>query len=236
MRGIYFFWVFIVCALLTSSIEALRQYRESQYVNAIAAEVVRKAGAEDNRSRVIALRDYLRERVTYRGAAYDDRPFLRATTAETLRAGRGYCGEVTRAFINMAGAVGVRAQRINLYGGDNHVVAEAELQPGERALVDSQNPPHVRDLESLDQALLRPEYDDYSTLHLRRLHVNWLVSRVKLELGTLTYLIENPHALKSVLWLALAMTSLAGKFLSSLVLRPSSLVLRPSYATAPSDQ
>jgi hypothetical protein len=34
-----------------------------------------------------------------------------------------------------------------------------------------------------------------------------------LELGQLTYWIENPHALKSGLWLALAMTLLAGKFL-----------------------
>ena len=61
------------------SIELVRQYRESQYVKAIAAEIVQKAGAEDTRSRVIALRDYLRERVTFRGAMHNDRSFLRAT-------------------------------------------------------------------------------------------------------------------------------------------------------------
>ena len=80
-------------------------------------------------------------------------------------------------------------------------------------LVDSQNPPHVRDLEPLDQVILRPEYDDYSTLNLRRLRLNWLAPHVKLELGPLTYWIENPHALKSGLWLAVAMTLLVGKFL-----------------------
>src|SRR5262245_48232553 len=229
-------YVVVAGALAMFAIEMVRQRREGQYVKAVAAEIVQRAGAADHRSQVIALRDYLRERVTYREAVHGDRPFLRATAAETLHSGQGYCGEVTRAFINMADAVGVRARRINLYGGDNHVVAEVELGPGERALVDSQNPPHVRDLESLDQVILRPEYDDYSTLHLRRLHVNWLVSRVKLELGPLTYLIENPHALKSILWMTLAMTLIAGKFLSSFVLRPSSFVLRPSYATAPSDQ
>ncbi|HKQ79210.1 MAG TPA: transglutaminase-like domain-containing protein [Blastocatellia bacterium] len=195
------------------SIEMVMQYREGQYVKAIAVDIVRKAGAEDNRSRVIALRDYLRERVAYRDARHDDRPFLRSTAAETLRSGRGYCGEVTRAFINMAAAVGVQAHRINLYGGDNHVVAEAELRPGEEVLVDGQNPPHVRDLEPLDQVILRPEYDDYSTLNMRRLRLNWMVSHVKLELGPLTYWSENPHALKSVLWLALAMILLVGKFL-----------------------
>jgi len=195
------------------SFEICRQYQDSRYVKAIAAEIVQKAGAEDNRSRVIALRDYLRERVTFQEASHDGRPFLRASAAETLRSGNGYCGEVTRAFINLAAAVDIHARRINLYGGDNHVVAEAELRPGERVLVDSQNPPHVRDLAPLDEVILRPEYNDYSTLHLRRLHLNWLVSRVKLELGPLTYMVENPHALKSGLWLALAMTLLTGKLL-----------------------
>ena len=206
-------YVVIAGALAMFSIEAVRQRQESQYVKAIAAEVVQKAGAEDNRSRVIALRDYLRARVTFRGAVHDGRPFLRASAADTLRSHNGYCGEVTRAFINLAAAIDIRAQRINLYGGDNHVVAEAELRPGERVLVDSQNPPHVLDLEPLDEVILRPEYSDYSRLHLRRLHLNWLVSRVKFEMGPLTYWIENPHALKSGLWLALAMTLLAGNFL-----------------------
>ncbi|HZF39394.1 MAG TPA: transglutaminase-like domain-containing protein [Blastocatellia bacterium] len=196
-----------------SSIEAAKQRQESRYVKVVAEEIVRKAGAGDNRSRVIALRDYLRGHVTFRGAPHDDRPFLRATAAETLRSGKGYCGEVTRAFICLAAAVGVKAQRINLYGSDNHVVAEAELGPGERVLVDGQHPPHVRDLEPLDRVILRPEYDDYSTLHLRRLRLNWLVSCVKLEMGPFTYWTETPHALKSGLWLTLMLALLIGKHL-----------------------
>jgi len=213
MRLRYLYWAIIVGALALSSIEATKQRWESRYVKAIAERIVQKAGAEDNRSRVIALRDYLRERVTFYDAAHDERPFLRATAAETLRSGKGYCGEVTRAFIRLAAAVGIRAQRINLYGSDNHVVAEAELWPGERVLVDGQYPPHVPDLDPLDRVILRPEYDDYSTLHLRRLRLNWLVSRIKLEMGPLTYWIENPHALKSGLWLSLALALLIGKLL-----------------------
>jgi len=213
MRLRYLYWAIVVGALVMSSIEAAKQRWESQYVKAIAERIVREAGAEDNRSRVIALRDYLRKRVTFYDAAHDERSFLRATAAETLSSGKGYCGEVTRAFIRLAAAVDIRAQRINLYGSDNHVVAEAELRPGERVLVDGQNPPHVRDLDPLDQVILRPEYDDYSTLHLRRLRLNWLVSRIKLEIGPLTYWIENPHALKSGLWLSLALALLIGKCL-----------------------
>jgi hypothetical protein len=143
----------------------------------------------------------------------DDRPFLRASAAETLQSGKGYCGEVTRAFIRMADAVGIRAQRINLYGKINHVVAEVELKPGERVIVDSQNPPLLPDLDTLDHVILRPEYTDYSTLNLRRLRLSWLVSRIKLEIGPLTYWAESPHALEAGLWLAAALMLLSGKLL-----------------------
>jgi hypothetical protein len=199
--------------LWISLTEAITQRNNNRYIKSVAEDIVQKAKANDNRARVIALRDYLREHVSYRDASEEDRPFLRASAAETLRSGQGYCGEVTRAFIRLADAEGIRAQRINLYGRLNHVVAEAELSPGNRVLVDSQNPPQVRDLETLEQVMLRPDYDDYSTLHLRRLHLNWLVSRVKLQMGSLTYWVESPHALKSSLWAASAMTLLIGRFL-----------------------
>ena len=228
MRVKYFFRVTLVVAVTMFFIEAVRQRQESRYVKAVAGEIVQKAGADDNRSRVIALRDYLRERITFNGAMHDQRPFLRASAAETLRSGAGYCGEVTRAFINMAAAVGIKAQRINLYGKDNHVLAEVVLQPGERVLVDSQNPPQVRELETLDEVILRTGYDDYSTLNLRRLRLNWLVSRIRLELGPLTYFLENPLALKSALWFTLLVTMLLGKilFISGRSLARSMLIRR----------
>ncbi len=213
MRLRYFYRAIVAGALLMASIEAVKQYRESQEIKAIAEDIVQKAGAYDNRSRVIALRDYLRKRVTFQGAPKEDRPFLRATAIETLRSGKGFCGEVSRAFIRLANALGIQAQRINLYGRDNHVVAEAELSPGERVIVDSQFPPQVPDLEPLDRVILRPEYDDYSTLHLRRLRLTWLVSRVKLQMGPLTYWTENPHAIKSGFWLIVALTLLSGRML-----------------------
>ena len=213
MRSKYFYWSIIALALVMSSIEATTQYRNGLYVKAVAEEIVQKANATDNRSRVIALRDYLRAHVSFQGAPMDDRPFLRASAAETLQSGKGYCGEVTRAFIRMADAVGIRAQRINLYGAANHVVAEVELKPGERVIVDSQNPPLLSGLETLDHVILRPEYTDYSTLNLRRLRLSWLVSRIKLEIGPLTYWAESPHALQAGLWLAVALVLLSGKLL-----------------------
>ena len=198
-----FKWILCLLVLLAAG-ECFLQYRDSEYVRDVALSVVGRANATDNRSRILALRDYLRANIHYIGVSKEDRPFLRATAAETLETGEGYCGEATRAFICMAAEVGIRSQRINLYGRTPHVVAEAELGPGERLIVDCQNPPEIADLETLDKVMLRPEYDDYYTLNLRRLRLNWLVSRVKLRMGDLTYWTENPHALKACSWFLLA--------------------------------
>lgn len=214
--GRYYFWL-VVIALAMGMIETVRQYRESLYVRSIALEVVQQAGAADTRSRIIALRDFLRAKVSYQGAPYEARPFLRATAAETLRSGVGYCGEITRAFICLADAIGIRAQRINLVGKHLHVVAEAELAPGQHVIVDGQNPPAIVDLEQLDKVILRPEYDDYYTLNLRRLRANWLVSRIKMQLGPLTYWTENPHALLAALWFGLALTLITARGIRQLL-------------------
>jgi hypothetical protein len=173
-------------------------------MRATATRVVEAAHAQTPRERVIALRDYVRSTVSYHGApgapdTADDRPFFRATAEDTLRSGLGYCGEDSRAFIDLARAIGIPAQRVNLYGSVMHVVAEVELEPHQPLIVDAQSPPIIADLEPLDQVILRPEFDDYYSLNLRRLHF-MSVSRIRLEMGTLTYWVENPHALTAVLW------------------------------------
>lgn len=193
-------WIVVLAAPL--SVEAYFQHAEDAYVHAVAERVVRDAHATAPREQVVALRDYVRAHVTWEGAPgeNDPRPFLRATAEETLRSGVGYCGEDSRLFINLARSMGIEAQRVNLYGRVMHVVAEVELVPHERLIVDAQSPPMIDGLEPLDQVILRPEFDDYYTLNLRRLHLGWLVSRVRLEMGPLTYWLENPHALKAALW------------------------------------
>ncbi len=49
----------------------------------------------------------------------------------------------------------------------------------------------------------QPEYATYYTLNLRRLHLG-IVTHLRIEMGRLTYWTENPHALKALLWGALA--------------------------------
>jgi len=203
----------VLCMVLAAS-EAVRQHRETESIRALASRVVTAAHATNRREQVIALRDYIRANVTYVGApaSDDERPFLRATALETMESGLGYCGEDSRAFINLADAVGIPAARVNLYGSNPHVVALADLGPSEQVVVDAQNPPHIADLETLDHAMVTHGYDDFSTLNLRRLHLGWLFSRVKLTIGPITYWGENPHAIKALLWSLLALAILTPRW------------------------
>lgn len=198
------YWLIVAAALVMSVFEAYRQIREDHYISDLAGRIVSRAGAVTPRERIIALRDHIRKTVRYEEAPYHNRPFLRATAAETLQSGEGYCGEVTRAFINLARAVDIRAQRINLWGSLPHVVAEAEITRGDNVIVDCQYPPTIKDLEKLDRVILRPEFDDYYTLNLRRLRLNWMMTRVRTRLGSATYWLENPHALMAAGWGLLA--------------------------------
>jgi hypothetical protein len=197
-------------AVLGAMIEGALQFNESRQESALAWRIVNDAHAQDPRSRVLALRDYIRRHVSYHGAPIETRPFLRATALETLRSGLGWCGDVSRTFIVLARAMGIDTQRIDLDGSHTHVVAEADIGLSETVVVDSQNPPHVPDLEPLSVTLRRPEYTTYYTLNLRRLHLG-AVTHLRIEMGFLTYWTENPHALKALLWGVLAAILVSAK-------------------------
>lgn len=197
----------VLCGVM-ALMEGLWQRQDTRFVRSKAESIIAEAHASEPRAKVLALRDYLRTHVSWQGLPGNGRAFLRDSAATTLRLGRGYCGETSRAFICMATAVGIPAQRINLEGSISHVVAEAELAPGDRVIVDSHNPPAIADLMPLDSVINRPEYVDYSTVNLRRFHVNWLV---KVQNGPVTLWLEQPHAIKVVAWLLLGLLLLSAK-------------------------
>lgn len=208
----------IVLCLLLGTYESIQQWRESRFIRITTQQVIRNV-PHDRRSQVIAIRDYIRAHVTPFGAPFDNRPFLRATAAETLRTGKGYCGEVSRTFICMAHSLGIPAQRINLYGLKQHVVAEAKIGPNDDYIVDAQEPPTIVNLERLDDVIRRPEFDDYYTLNLRRLRISWLVTRVRLRMGAFTYWTENPDALKALFFFGVAIMLLTLRAARSAVRR-----------------
>ena len=195
--------------LVLSLTQAIQSAADGRYVAREAHRVVTRAGAVTPREKVQALRDYIRAHVTWHGAPVRKRSFLRASAAEVLKTGLGFCGDDTRAFICMAGALGIRAQRLNLYGPSPHVVAEAWLSPRERLLVDCQNPPKIQNFETLDQAVARHGYTDYSTVNVERLGLAGVAPRIRVNLGPLASWLERPHALMALIFALLALGLLA---------------------------
>ena len=189
--------------------EAVRQRGEDEYVRSVTQDVLRDAQATDTASKAAALRDYLRTHVRNINFYARTRPFLRDTAADTLRMSKGRCGEATRAFVNMARAAGIRAQRLYLEGKKSHVVALISAEDGSSLIIDSADRPYFADIEPLSELPRHAEFSSYSTLRWRRMSALRKLPSNELSLGPLGYIFENPHALLACLWLLASASSLA---------------------------
>lgn len=201
------YWTIVILSFLLSGYYVLVYYQEQDQLALKARDIVNAANAGSKEEQVRALQSFIRTHVRPDGLEIEGRPFFRASAREILETGKGYCGEATRAFICLARHLGIQAQRVNLYGRLNHVVAEVELEPGRWVLVDVQENENTNGL--LDRAWWGV-YDvvledgspfiDYSNLHLRRLPViNLFVQRIKMRNGYVTWILENPALIKA--WL-----------------------------------
>ena len=198
----------LALALLAAGLfEAREQQRQDEYVRAATREALAGVPADFD-AKVVALRDYVRthvRNVEFKGLA---RPFLRDTAADTLRTGKGRCGEAARVFVNMARAAGLPAQRLYLEGEKSHVISVVVRDDGAVLVADSSADPfYFRELEPLSAVTRRPEFRTYSTWRrtraLRALPPNFV------SLGPLAYLFENPHALLACLCLLASAATLA---------------------------
>lgn len=212
MKKAIFWACFTVVAGLCAS--NLIQYQiEYEWIRAKALAIVMEAGAAAPKEQVLALRDYVRQHVSYSGAPTLDRPYLRDSARQILESGKGYCGESTRAFVCLARSLGIQAQRINLYAikNESHVLAEVRLGPSGQFLVDPQvnqyNPMIDPRQRTVVELLVGPEpyFADYSTVHVRRIPVlGQIVQRLKLQQSRLSWVLENPFLIKAILWGLLA--------------------------------
>ena len=189
--------------------EAVRQRGEDEFVRRVTQDVLRDAQGADTVSKAAALRDYLRTHVRNINFYARTRPFLRDTAADTLHMGKGRCGEATRAFVNMARAAGIRAQRLYLEGKKSHVVALISAEDGSSLIVDSADRPYFADIEPLSELPRHAEFSSYSTLGWRRMSALRKLPSNELSLGPLGYIFENPHALLACLWLLASASTLA---------------------------
>jgi hypothetical protein len=201
------FMLALVCLAFVAS-EGVRQYREDAYVRANAGAVVRSAKGDDLVSKVTALRDFVRAHVSGADFPARNRPFFRDSAAETLRTGKGRCGEATRLFINMAAAEGISAHRLYLEGKKPHVVAVVTTDDGKRLIVDSSDRPYIPELEPFERLQAHTEFTSYSTLGWRRLGLLRALPSHEMSLGPLNHLFENPHFILAFLWLLPAATLL----------------------------
>lgn len=184
----------LALALLAAGVfEAREQQRQDEYVRSVTREAL-TGGPADFDAKVVALRDYIRTHVRnieFKGLT---RPFLRDTAADTLRTGKGRCGEAARVFVNMARAAGINAQRLYLEGEKSHVITVVGREDGTVLIVDSSaDPTYFQNLEPLSALTTHNEFRTFSTWRrtraLRALPSNYV------SLGPLAYLFENPHAL-----------------------------------------
>jgi hypothetical protein len=195
--------------LAAGAFEARAQQRQDEYVRAVTREALAGVPGEFD-AKVVALRDYVRTHVRNIQFAGLTRPFLRDTAADTLRTGKGRCGEAARVFVNMARAAGIPAQRLYLEGEKSHVIAVVVREDGAVLVVDSSaDPTYFEGLEPLSALTTHQEFRTFSTWRrtraLRALPSNFV------GLGPLAYLFENPHALLA----CLCFLASAGAFLLS---------------------
>ena len=66
-------WVFFMALLMLASYCYLRFQEEQRWLAVKARQITDQAGAHTQRERIMAIRDYLRRHVKWRGAAFDDR-------------------------------------------------------------------------------------------------------------------------------------------------------------------
>jgi hypothetical protein len=201
----------LALALLAAGVfEAREQRRQDEYVGAVTRGALANA-PRDFEAKVTALRDHIRTHVRNVQFAGLTRPLLRDTAADTLRTGRGRCGEAARAFVNMARAAGIPSQRLYLEGEKSHVVAVVTREDGSVLIVDSSaDPNYFPRLEPLSALPAHREFRTFSTWRrprsLRALPSNFV------SLGPLAYLSENPHALLAALCFLSSAATLALSF------------------------
>jgi hypothetical protein len=199
----------LALALLAAGLfEARVQQRQDAYVRAVTREALAGVPAADFDAKVVALRDYIRTHVRNIEFQGLTRPFLRDTAADTLRTGKGRCGEAARVFVNMARAAGIPAQRLYLEGEKSHVVTVVSRRGGAVLVVDSSaDPNYFPELVPLSALTRHPDFRTFSTWRrtraLRALPPNFV------SLGPLAYLFENPHALLACLCLLASATTFA---------------------------
>jgi len=178
-----------------------------------------------DRAELVALRTKLSSTIAYDLERREDRrPFLRATAAETIASGNGFCGETARVAILLLKIRGLRAHRLYLQGprwghvavehrwNDRWVLFDAHADPATMP-----NDEQVGALRSDDLNAFPNAYPNNPWLRTTRLKALLRGPRTAADRWRppppLVGLVERPHLLKALTGIAVwcAMSRLAGR-------------------------
>jgi len=179
-----------------------------------------------DRRELVALRRKLSSTIAYDIERKEDpRPLLRATAAETIASGSGFCGENARVAILLLKIRGLRAHRLYLQGPRWGHVAVEHRWNGRWVLFDAHADPATMPDDEQVGALRSDDLNEFPNAYPRN---PWLrATRLKALLrgprtaadnwrppSPLVGLFERPHLLKALAGIAgwCAMSRLAGRF------------------------
>jgi len=208
---------FSILPLVAAFVYILLYFREKKILKAALKEII---GCDKiaNLADIIKIKNYLSSKITYtQSDKTAKRPLLRATAVQTLKSGKGLCGENSRLAVLLLNYGGVRANRVYLYGKLwQHVVCEFKWG-GTYYLFDGHNDPETSLKDELVGKILSSDINSYPNgytsnpwIDYCRIKILWqisflkFISKMRPHLLSV-YIFENPYLIKSIFFLFLAM-------------------------------
>ena len=198
----------VAVALAFVAVNLVAHLRESRELRRVAGERLGLPPA--SREHLVRLLEFLHERVSYEGLDKNmRRPLLRQGAYETLRSGKGFCGENARLAIRLMNFIGIPAARIYVSGEKwPHVLTECQLD-GRWWLFDGHNDPETAMTPAEVGAIESPRIDQLRNHHpnayiafqrIRLFHGHPGLERLeKMRLPNwMIQILESPHMLKAI--------------------------------------
>jgi hypothetical protein len=216
-------WILFVLSLITLILSLLYFFLFFQEQKAIKKTVFRIINAKKitEKKDLVKLKNFLQQHISFEGLDKNaKRPLLRATAVETLKTGKGFCGENTRLAILLLISGGLKANRIYLFGKSwQHVVCEHEWE-GQYYLFDGHNDEKMalddalitqilsKDIKAYPNKYPTNPWQDYARIKLFY-KIPFLRKYSKIRLPRFFVLLfENPSLLKAFFFLGLSIITI----------------------------
>lgn len=193
-------------------------YQKKYILNYLGSivDVKSKSSPVNNLSLLLEL---LKKKITYVGLSkYSKRPLLRHSAFQTLKLGKGFCGENSRVVINALYLMGIKCNRVYMVGEKwGHVLTECYIN-GNWYIFDAHNDPktfmskeQIGKIKTEDFHLLHNDYEENTWVDFERIKIApsiFGLNKVRLPYP-LVIVVENPTLIKAILFNLLFFISLS---------------------------